>query len=182
VLILRDVLNWQANEVADLLDLTVSAVKSALFRARTTLANHQLTLGAEAGAAPTLDEPLRIRLDHYVRAWETADVNEFVALLKADATFSMPPIPAWYQGRETIRGLVARTIFRGQADGRWRLQPTRANGQLAFGLYRYEPADHLYHAYGVQVLSLDGNEVADVTTFRNPALVPWFNLPPDLPG
>lgn len=127
-----------------------------------------------------LDEPPRHRLDRYVQAWEQADVDEFVGLLSADASFSMPTIPAWYQGRESIRALVAKTIFGGNAAGRWRLLPTQANGQIAFGLYRQEAESSLHHAYGIQVLTLDGDQITDVITFGNPALAAHFHLPATL--
>ncbi len=178
VLILRDVLDWSAREVAGLLDLSVPAVKSALHRARMTLGREYET----PADAAELDEAQRAQLDRYVRAWETADVDGLAALLTAEATFSMPPIPAWYRGRDTVRALVAKTLFAGPARGRWRLRPTRANGQPAFGLYRIDPGAGLYRAYGVQVVTLDGREVADVITFRVPALFARFGLPETLPG
>src|SRR4029079_88897 len=95
VLVLRDVLDWQASEVAALLDMTVSAVNSALHRARTTLAKHQL-LAPERTAVIKDDAHTRALLERYVRAWEAVDVAGLVALLKEDATFSMPPFPAWF--------------------------------------------------------------------------------------
>lgn len=181
VLLLRDVLEWQASEVAQLLDLTVPAVKSLLFRARQTLAQHagddMPVVETNISQADAVGQAL---LQQYTTAWEQADIAGLVALLKEDATFSMPPIPAWYRGRQTIAGLVGKTVFRGPAQGRWRLQPTQANGQPAFGLYRVgEPqADGSvpYHAYGIQVVTLTGTLVADITTFRVPALFPRFNL------
>lgn len=176
VLILRDVLDWRASEVADLLDLSVAAVKSALHRARSTLGSHYQARPIESLGLPELDETRQRQLDRYARAWEMADVDELAALLKAEATFSMPPNPAWVQGRADIRSLVGRAIFGGQA-GRWRLWPTRANGEAGFGLYRIDEQDGRHHAYGVQVVSFDGDEIAAITTFRVPKLVRYFNLP-----
>lgn len=185
VLLLRDVLEWQATEVAQLLGLTVSSVKSLLFRARQTLA-HQTGAKApweEVNVTPS-DTVTQTLLQRYTTAWEQADIAGLVALLKEDATFSMPPIPAWYRGRQTIAGLVAKTVFRGQAQGRWQLQPTQANGQPAFGLYRMseqQPDDAIiYHAYGIQVVTLSGLLIADIITFRVPTLFPKFNLPTQL--
>lgn len=177
VLILRDVLGWSAQEVADLLELTVAAVKSALFRARTTLAKLQMTAAYQDRPLDLADGQLATRLAQYVQAWETANIDALVQLLKGDATFSMPPIPAWYQGRETIRGLVGKTIFRGDANGRWRLLPTRANGTTAFGLYRIGEWPGIYQAYGIQVVRWQGKEIADITTFRVPGLFARFGLP-----
>lgn len=185
VLLLRDVLDWQASEVAQLLHLTVPAVKSLLFRARQTLAQ-QTNNGAKLDEI-RFNQPDTVTqrlLQQYTTAWEQADIVGFVALLKEDATFSMPPIPAWYQGRQTIASLVGKTVFRGPAQGRWRLQPTRANGQPAFGLYRIGEQQPdgamLYHAYGIQVVTWDGTHIADMTTFRVPVLFSKFNLPDQL--
>jgi RNA polymerase sigma-70 factor (ECF subfamily) len=176
ILILRDVLDWQANEVAELLDITVAAVKSALHRARSTLASYDHAAGTAPAPDSLLDAAIQSQIKDYVRAWENADVNALMQLLKEDATFSMPPIPSWYRGRATVGELTARTVFGGQAQGRWRLLPTRANRQLAFGLYR-QGEGGVYDAYGIQVLTLDGSLIADIITFRNPALLPHFKLP-----
>lgn len=174
VLLFREVLEWPASEVAALLEISVGAVKSMLHRARETLASR-----GEAGFGDmghSLDEAGQNLLDRYVQAWEAADVDGLVRLLHEDATFSMPPIPAWYQGRETIRGLTAKTVFSGEARGRWKLLPTRANGQIAFGLYRAEGPGR-YCAYGIQVLTVRGRLLADIVTFRVPGLVGKFGLP-----
>jgi RNA polymerase sigma-70 factor, ECF subfamily len=180
VLILRDVLDWPASEAADLLDLSVPAVKSALHRARTTLSAHYDTVQFERLSLNGLDANRQQQLDRYARAWEMADVDGLAALLKADATFSMPPNPLWVRGVDDIRALVGRAIFGGQV-GRWRLVPTRANGEAGFGLYRINDQDGVYHAYGVQVVSFDGDRIAAMTTFRVPALVKYFHLPDVIP-
>jgi RNA polymerase sigma-70 factor (ECF subfamily) len=176
ILILRDVLDWQANEVAELLGITVAAVKSALHRARSTLASYDHLSGITQDNDSVLDEVLQTQLKDYVRAWENADVNALLKLLKEDATFSMPPIPSWYRGRATIGELTSRTIFSGQARGRWRLLSTHANRQIAFGLYR-QGENGIYAAYGIQVLTVDHSLISDILTFRNPALLSYFNLP-----
>jgi RNA polymerase sigma-70 factor (ECF subfamily) len=174
VLLFREVLEWSASEVAALLEISVGAVKSMLHRARATLASRtEATFGA---MDHSLDETGRNLLERYVQAWEAADVDELIRLLYEDATFSMPPIPAWYQGRETIRELTAKTVFGGEARGRWKLLPARANGQAAFGLYRAEGPGQ-YSAYGIQVLTARGRLLADIITFRVPGLVGKFGLP-----
>lgn len=182
ILILRDVLDWQASEVAELLGQSVPAVKSALFRARTTLAQYYQTRRPEDVSPAVLNERQRHQLDRYVQAWERADVDGLLDLLKADATFSMPPIPAWYQGREAIGWVVSSTIFGGAAVGRWRLLPTRANGQTAFGVYRLDEASGAHTAYGIQVVTLADDAIADIITFRNPALTQLFRLPVSWPS
>lgn len=172
VLILRDVLEFSAEEAADALGMTIPAVKSALHRARTALATRD-EFDARADAQPLASA----QLEDYVRAWEQADVATLMGLLKEDATFSMPPIPSWYRGRETIGQLTGRTIFAGNAAGRWRLLPTRANRQLAFGLYRVGDAPGTHQGYGIQVVTVRDGQIADISTFRDPALIPIFGLP-----
>jgi RNA polymerase sigma-70 factor (ECF subfamily) len=176
VLLLADVLDWPTAEIAEALDQTVPSVKSALHRARATLTQHYPAERRAALALPVDEAALRDRVSRYVHAWEAADVEGLVALLKLDCAFSMPPIPSWYVGRANIAALVAKTIFAGPAAGRWRLRPTRANETIGFGLYRRNDAGG-YDAYGVQVVSFAGMEIADITTFRVPALVPRFGLP-----
>lgn len=175
ILVLCDVLEWQANEVATFMNTTVAAVKSALHRARTTLSAHGYTPDVEMRWA--MDEATQTQLNNYVEAWETADIETFIQLLKDDATFSMPPIPSWYQGKASIRALVSMTIFRGEAKGRWRLLPTKANHQPAFGLYRQTDVADVYSFYGIQVITLRDQQIADIITFRNPQLAHYFSLP-----
>ncbi|MCK6576712.1 MAG: sigma-70 family RNA polymerase sigma factor [Anaerolineae bacterium] len=174
VLLLSDVLDWSDAEIADLLGTSVSAVKSALHRARAGTA--EAKRGQFQEASLIQDEALRVQVSAYVRAWETADVEGLIALLRDDATFSMPPIPSWYRGREEIRRLVSRTVFAGEASGRWRLLPTRANGQITFGLYRQAESGG-WRAYGIQVLTPFEYQIADIITFRDPALAARFGLP-----
>ncbi len=180
ILLLRDVLDWKAREVASLLDTSVSAVKSALFRARTTLAENQEILDS-AEHDPHLKADLQTQLEDYVRAWETANIDDLMQLLTDDASFSMPPIPSWYRGREEIRKLVTKTIFRGDASGRWKLLQTAANAQVAYGLYRKNDEAGAYQFYGVQILSHQGRAIKDIITLRQPEFFKYFNLPETLP-
>ncbi len=179
VILLSDVLDWHLSEIAALLETTVSAVKSALYRARVTIEAHRAADPTGGMSASPDDPTLQMKLDAYVRAWESADVDGLIALLRDDATFSMPPIPSWYRGADEIRRLVAKTIFSGAAAGRWRLIPTRANGQIAFGLYRQADTGG-YTAYGIQVVTAVSDAITDILTFRVPVLVPRFNLPTSL--
>ncbi len=177
VLLLRDVLDWPASDVAGLLEMSVPGVKSALHRARASLTS-RYTAGQNAEAASPLDGARRDLLQRYVRAWETADVEGLLQLLKDEATFSMPPLPVWYQGRETVGGLVRKTVFSGEAAGRWRLRPTRANNRPAFGLYRVNDQTGQHEFYGITVVSLQDGAIADLTTFINPAYGKYFGMPP----
>ena len=177
VLILRDVLDWPASEVADVLGQTIPSVKSALYRARITMARHQQSLQPETMNPHISAEMVSKLLESYMHAWEAADVEGLVAILRDDCTFSMPPIPSWYQGRVEIGLLVSKTVFSGQARGRWRLLPTVANAQPGFGLYKLNEFSGNYDGYGIQVITFAGNEISDITTFRNPALIEIFSLP-----
>ena len=177
VLVLRDVLDCQASEVAELLDMTVSAVNSALHRARSTLSKHQL-VAPKSTILSDSDAKTRDLLQRYVQAWEAVDVAALVALLKEDAAFSMPPFPAWFQTREAIAAFFAASIF---TEGiSWRLLPIRANGRFGFAAYQYDPASKTYQAHAIHVLDMDSMGISKLTAFLNPALFPYFGLRPTL--
>ncbi|MCI0398915.1 MAG: sigma-70 family RNA polymerase sigma factor [Chloroflexi bacterium] len=179
VLLLCDVLAWPVKEVAGHLGMTLPAANSALHRARSTLRKRYYHRSeTDILQEMQADLPTQQVLDRYMQAWETADVNSLVALLQEDATFAMPPSPSWYWGREAIHIFLTTTLFIQEGRQRWRLQPSRANAQPAFGLYQYEPGKGLYDASAIQVLTIRGQQIADVTTFVNPALFARFNLPP----
>jgi len=174
VLLLRDVLNWKAREVADLLETTVSSVKSALFRARKTLDSHQNLL--EHTPYNALDKTGKEQLDRYLHAWENADIDTLVTLLKDDATFSMPPIPSWYRGVDNIRLILSSEVLAGaDATGRWKLISTSANGQSAFAMYLRDETNNAYQFYGVQLVTIDENKISNIITFRYPQLFSHFD-------
>lgn len=176
VLILCDVLDWRASETAALLDVTVSAVNSALHRARVTLRQRYHAREREALTSTALDDDLRPLLDRYVRAWEAADINGLVNLLREDATLSMPPLPTWYTGREAIVMAAQEKIFAGEAHGRWLMKPIGANRQPACAVYQRNEVG-AYHAFGITVLSIEQAQVKDIVTFLDPRLFQHFNLP-----
>jgi RNA polymerase sigma-70 factor (ECF subfamily) len=185
ILILSDVLDWHASEIAHLLDLSVSAVSSALHRARVTLEKNSHTDKREKASVSLTDEETCTLLSRYVRAWEADDVAGLVALLKEDAILNMPPYPSWYRGREAIRAILHVAPFRVGMQNRWRLSPTRANGQPAFALYRADESKISYRAYGLQLIAIDHSrlpgQIAEVTIFHLSSLVTSFGLPPELP-
>jgi RNA polymerase sigma-70 factor (ECF subfamily) len=180
ILLLRDVLGWSAADVASMLDLTVSSVTSALYRARSTLsAGYHGGDRASSGAA--LDDPTERRLlERYLQAWETADIDGLTLLLKEDAAFPMPPAPVWYRGRTAIRAFISATILSGAARGRWKLLPTRANGQPAFAFYRRQEEKPVYIPFAIQVVTFEAGLVADATTFGFPQLFRTFRLPEEI--
>ena len=172
VLILSEVLRWQASEVAELLDTSVAAVNSALQRARATLGS------LDAGATRMdVDEDQRELLARYVDAFERYDISKLVTLLHEDAVQSMPPYAIWLRGREDIgRWMLGPGIgCRGS-----RLVPTSANGCPAFGQYRIDPAGG--HApWALQVLEISGGKIAEFHAFLDTAhLFPLFGLPAHL--
>jgi RNA polymerase sigma-70 factor (ECF subfamily) len=178
VLIWCDVLDWRATEVAASLDMTVSAVNSALHRARVTLAKHYHARGREAVHLSS-SEAVRPLLDRYVRAWESGDLGNLVSLLKDDATFSMPPIPTWYQGRAAIDAALRPTIFGGDARDRWVLRSAHANRQPTYAIYQRTESG-AYRLFGLQLLAFDGELVSDVVTFMDPTTFARFNLSLDI--
>ena len=186
IVILSDVLDWRASEVAHLLEISVSAVNSALHRARVTLAKHYHPDAREQAQGSRADAATSALLSRYVRAWETDDVAGLVALLKEDATLSMPPFPSWYRGREPIRAILTAFPFSSGALHQWRLYPTGANAQPAFAYYRADTANGPYQARGIQVVTLDwstsARRIAALTVFNLPSLVTSFGFPLHLPG
>ncbi|HEY8284029.1 MAG TPA: sigma-70 family RNA polymerase sigma factor [Chloroflexota bacterium] len=175
-LILRDVLGWKATEVAELLDMSVIAVNSALQRARETMKARRPAIVTGA-IAPATDERTATLLARYVQAWEATDTPLLATLLRDDAVLTMPPVPSWYRGRAAIGEFFA-TQFAGQARGSYRLAPTKANGGPAFGLYKQDPAG-VYQPMALQVLSITGDQIAEIHAFQaiDDRLFTRFSLP-----
>jgi RNA polymerase sigma-70 factor (ECF subfamily) len=119
-------------------------------------------------------------LDRYVRAWEGADLDDFAALLRDDAVFSMPPWPQWYRGRHAIRDFF--TWSWRETGGRFRLVVTAANRQPTFALYCRDPDGIDYQPHGIWLLTLDADAIAGLTAFFDPRLFAAFGLPPALPA
>src|SRR3989441_2506199 len=177
VLILRDVLGYHANEVADMLDSTVESVNSALKRARASLQRRR-PQAADREAPPAPDSRSEdATAAKFVHAWESADLDALVALLTDDVFFSMPPIPLEYQGRDVVARLFASIFGSGR---RVDLVPTRANGQPAFVAY-LRASTGIRHGTGLFVLTLTGDRICAFTRFDN-SVLPWFGLPRSLPS
>ena len=172
VLILRDVLAWRAAEVADLLDTSTTAVNSALRRARAQL---EAVAPDENDAVPALDRAHRELLERYVTAFENADIEALLRLLRADVTLEMPPETTWYAGRHAVGQFIATRIFPGA--GRLRLLTTAANDQPAVAVYRRDDSGGTFRPYALQVLTLDGHRIARIVVFRQPMPFPAFGLP-----
>ncbi|MHA6780352.1 sigma-70 family RNA polymerase sigma factor [Pseudonocardia saturnea] len=171
VLLLREVLQWKAAEVAELLGTSTAAVNSALQRARAQL--DQVAPSEDDVAAPLTDAQQDL-LDRYVAAFEVKDVSAIVALLAADVVWEMPPYEAWYQGREHVARHLEHRCPGGPGD--LRLLPIAANGQSGFAFY-LRGADGVFHPFNLQVLTFTGDTVTHVATFLDPGLFPVFGLP-----
>lgn len=180
VLVLRDVLAWPAAEVAELLDSSVASVNSALQRARATLADRQVA-GQDAEAAPLtpLSQEDQDLLARYVDAFERYDMPALTALIKADATQSMPPYALWLSGRDDILRFWAGP---GAGCRGSRLLATSANGLPAFAQYRRSGPNGEHEPWSLQVLRLGPGGVAEFTMFLDTERVfPLFGLPASPP-
>jgi RNA polymerase sigma-70 factor, ECF subfamily len=175
VLILRDVLAFSAREVAETLEMTAAAVDTALQRAHKTVDDRLPARSQQATWQAVGDERLSELVDSFVDAWERADVDSIVAMLAHDATITMPPRPTWYRGRDAVETFLRSVVL---APGiRWRLRPVSANGQLAFGEYRWNETTKDFVAEALTVLTVADALIADITAFRAPELFAHFGLP-----
>jgi RNA polymerase sigma-70 factor (ECF subfamily) len=177
VVVLRDVLGFHANEVADMLDSTVESVTSALKRARATLQQRRSPNDLRDPANTPASNSERALVAKFVRAYESADLDAVVALLTDDVFVSMPPMPLEYRGRDIVTKFLAGIL---QPGRRFDLIPTRANGQPAFGTYIQAP-NGIRHGTGLFVLTLTGDQICAMTRFEN-RVYPWFGLPRSLPN
>lgn len=182
ILLLMDVLDWRAKEVADYLGGTEQAVNSALRRARVRMKSRYH--GSSPGAEDTTTSDLakddrggekRRLLDRYVAAWRNADPIALAELLREDAQFSMPPVPVWYRGRDNIVAALGGGVFAGAASGRWLLIPSSANLQPAYAVYQRDESG-AYQPFGIQVVSIRAGYVDSVTTFLDTRLFPFFDM------
>jgi RNA polymerase sigma-70 factor, ECF subfamily len=174
VLILRDVLGYSARETAVALDTTSVSVDSALQRAHKTVNERLPEQSQQATLRAVGDDALSELVERYVDAWERNDVDAVVAMLTDDATMTMPPLPSWYRGREAV-AVFLRGVPLGGAK-RWRLIPARANGQLAFGKYIWDEERHAFMPHGVNVLTLRGTQIEEITAFLTPDAFRQFGL------
>jgi RNA polymerase sigma-70 factor, ECF subfamily len=175
VIILRDVLEFTAAEVADQLDTTTAAVNSALQRARASLSRGP----AESQIAEPSDAAIGQIVDRYIRAFEAADVDTLVTLLTEDAVLEMPPVPLWYLGRADYGRFIARVFAMRGTD--WRMIRTSANAQPAVAAY-CRAADGAYELHTLQVFTVTAAGVARNVVFQDPQVFRSFALPEVLPG
>jgi RNA polymerase sigma-70 factor (ECF subfamily) len=175
VLILREVLRWEASEVAELLDSTVPSVNSALQRARATLGKSNVSSN---DPLPALSGEDRTMLERYVAAFERYDLKALTSLIREDALQSMPPYDMWLRGRDDV---LAWWFGPGIGCRGSRVIPVgSANGSPAFGQYKPSPKGG-YDPWALQVLELSGGRIVEFTFFLDTAkMFPLFGLPPRL--
>ena len=174
VLLLREVQGYSARETAAMLQMSTAAVNSSLQRARRTLAarsspSDTSAMGHDDAARTTIAR-------RYVEAWERGDLDAVLELLTDDATFQMPPIATWFSGRSAIAAFLPT----GPLTERWRMVPTTANGQLAFGCYAWDPATGAFDAHSLDVITTRGERVDGIVSFLCPDLLVRFGLPQHL--
>jgi RNA polymerase sigma-70 factor (ECF subfamily) len=178
VLILRDVLGFSGSETAELLDTTPTAVYSSLQRAHKAMQQRSPDRSQQATLRELGDEAVRGVANRYIDAWERRDVDALVSLLTEDAVFAMPPLAAWFRGWDAIRAFVVSMPM--APPNRWRLLPTSANGQLAFGAYGWDHASGDYVAHSLNVITLSGPRISEMTAFLTPDPFPALGLPTTL--
>jgi RNA polymerase sigma-70 factor (TIGR02960 family) len=176
VLILRDVMGFHANEVAQMLDISLPSVNSSLKRARSNLDRRRAQLGPR-GTTPAGSAEEEAIAARFVRAYESANVAALVELFTDDIFLSMPPMPLEYQGRDIVARFFELLLF---SRRQYSLVPTRANANPAFGAYVRGP-DGIRHATGLFTVTLVGDRIGAMTRFE-PSEFAWFGLPMSLPA
>ncbi|MEV8540877.1 sigma-70 family RNA polymerase sigma factor [Streptomyces sp. NPDC051572] len=175
VLVLREVLQFSAAEVADQLDTTVPAVNSTLQRARAALTD----VGDDDAIAEPDDPEAREVVDRYLRAFEAADVPALVRLLADAVVLEMPPVPLWFRGTEHYGAFMHRVFELRGTD--WALRRLVANGQPALAAYAQDPAgDHRLHS--LQVFAVNGDRITRNVVFTDPQVLDTFDLPRRIPS
>ena len=176
MLIMRDVVEWSAADVAELLGTTTTAVNSGLRRARAQLAQ---VMPAEDELAEPGNAEQRAVLERFAAAIEGADAAALAELLAEDAVLEMPPFLTWFAGRDAVAGFVGSQLL--TAPGDLRLVPVTANGQAAFAVYQRD--EHgVYHAHALQVLTVAATGIARIVAFADPGRLVSFGLPSEYPA
>lgn len=176
VLLLRDVLGFSAQEAAEALEMSLSAANSALHRARTAVEER---LHGRTVAMEQVDEEL---LRRYVRAWEKADLEAFVAMLHDEVMTAMPPYSMWLAGKAATRAFLASNVFPRLQEGSLRLVRADANGCPAFAVYQPVPGSAERELHAIQVLVVRGGLVTEIHHFMTPEVSRVFGVPRTLPG
>jgi RNA polymerase sigma-70 factor (ECF subfamily) len=177
-LLLFEVLGFSAAEIATMMDTTTASVNSALQRARAIVAERIPSITQQQTLRAIDDARLQDIVARYATAMERGDVDALVALLTEDVTWSMPPLPHWYDGLEAVTDFAVRVPLTG--CGSWRHVQTSANGQPAVGLYLWDDTARAHLGWSITVLTLRGERIDEITSFIGPEHVEAFGLPASL--
>ncbi|GAA1563749.1 sigma-70 family RNA polymerase sigma factor [Actinomadura kijaniata] len=175
VLILREVLGYSAAEAAEILDTTAASVNSALQRARKAVGERMPATTQRAELDALGEDGRRALVEAFVSAWERADVDALVSLLADDARFTMPPLPAWFDGVAAVRRFFAERVF----ATAWRLVPIQVNGQLGFACY--QERDGRLRLSAINALGVRAGLVSEISGFIDPAVLARSGLPEEFP-
>ncbi len=168
VLLLREVLGYSAVETADMLGTSVASANSALQRSRQTM-RAKTDIGEKQPVDP---QGLERLLQAFLAAWESRDIAAMVELLSDDVRFTMPPLPAWFDGRAFVEKFFAERVFQTP----WRLEPLRGNGQPGFACYIRQAGDDRFQPGGVVLLSFADGRIAAIDSFIDPAVCRRFGM------
>ena len=163
MLILREVLGFSAQEVAETLETTTASVNSALQRARKAVDERLPEQSQQATMRSLGDDGVRAVVEGYVNAWDRGDIDAVVAMLTEDATFAMPPAPSWYQGHAELIAFLGVGPLSG--EWRWRHIFVRASGQPTLAFYSWDEAEQTYLPFALNVLTIRGGLISDVTAY-----------------
>jgi RNA polymerase sigma-70 factor (ECF subfamily) len=159
VLLLCDVMGWSSNEAAEILDMTATAVNSALQRARETLKQAERKI-----TPPDLNESLSALLARYVAAWETADSAALIAVLREDVALTMPPLPVWLGGHADVKQFLDGFLFQSMSPFKVKLEAVRFNGSPAFATYQMDK-DGVYRAAALHILTIEDGLISEINDF-----------------
>jgi len=174
IFIFCDTMDWHPDQVADVVKISNSEVGNLLDRARGIMVQQYR---AEAGRRePPAQPKATALLMRYLHAWERANLDELMSRLTHEVTLQMPPSSSWYHGTDAVRRYLVSHAFNGEAQGRWRLLPRRANGQFALGTYELDDTGLEYVAHSIQVLTFEEDLVSEIISFGNRMLFPPFTL------
>jgi RNA polymerase sigma-70 factor (ECF subfamily) len=185
VLIMREVLGFSARESAETLETSVPSVNSALQRARATVDERLPERSQQATLRALGDERLREVVEAYMDAMQRGDVKAVIGMLTADDAWTKPPLASWYRGHDALAVFLERGPLSG--SWRWRHLPARANGQAAVGCYTWHADEESFLPFALDVLTLDGERIKEVTAFITRSAEPrdrevfarWPDEPPD---
>jgi RNA polymerase sigma-70 factor (ECF subfamily) len=175
VLILRDVLGFSGDEVADVLDTTTTSVYSALQRAHKVVDERLPERSQQATLRSLGDDEMRELVQNYVEVWEQGDVDALVAMLADDVAISMPPTATWFRGRDIVVDFLASRPLSGAL--RWRGIPVTANGQIGVGFYVWRDEEQAFMPHGVNVITVEGEKITDIVAFIDAKTIEVFGLP-----